>query len=75
MGVLLYSGLAMAHSPLACEASMPCSQEASLSWRGVVVLKWVKMGNKWAQFTRLTTPNSPGSFLEKHFFDPFLTHC
>ena len=36
-------------------------------------LKWVKMGSKWAQFTRLSTPNGPGSFLEKRVFDPFGT--
>ena len=32
------------------------------------------MGSKRAHFTCLCTPNGLGSFLEKHFFDPFLTH-
>ena len=29
---------------------------------------------KRAHFTCLGTPNGLGSFLEKHIFDPFLTH-
>ena len=37
-------------------------------------LKWVKIGSKRAQITRLGTPNGPGSFLEKCVFDPFLAH-
>ena len=36
--------------------------------------KWLAMGSKRAQFTCLGTPNGLGSFLEKHIFDPFLTH-
>ena len=36
--------------------------------------KWLAMGSKGAHFTCLGTPNGRGSFLEKHFFDPFLTH-
>ena len=36
--------------------------------------KWFAMGSKWAHFTCLGTPNDLGSFLEKHIFDPFLTH-
>ena len=36
--------------------------------------KWLAMGSKWAHFTCLGTPNGLGSFLEKHIFDPFLTH-
>ena len=32
------------------------------------------MGSKWAHYTCLCTPNSPTVYLEKHFFDPFLTH-
>ena len=36
--------------------------------------KWLPMGSKWAHFTCLGTPNGLGSFLEKHIFDPFLTH-
>ena len=36
--------------------------------------KWLAMGSKWAHFTCLGTPNGRGSFLEKHIFDPFLTH-
>ena len=37
--------------------------------------KWLAMGSKWAYFTCLGTPNGLGPFLEKHIFDPFLTHC
>ena len=36
--------------------------------------KWLAMGSKGAAFTCLGTPNALGSFLEKHTFDPFLTH-
>ena len=36
--------------------------------------KWLAMGSKGAHFTCLATPNGVGSFLEKHIFDPFLTH-
>ena len=36
--------------------------------------KWIAMGSKRAHFTCLCTPNGLGSFLEKHTFDPFLTH-
>ena len=36
--------------------------------------KCFKMGSKWANFTCLCTPKGQGSLLEKHFFDPFLTH-
>ena len=36
--------------------------------------KWLAVGSKWAHFTCLGTPNGVGSFLEKHFFDPFLSH-
>ena len=36
--------------------------------------KWLAMGSKRAHFTCLGTPNGLGSFLEKHIFDPFLTH-
>ena len=32
------------------------------------------MGSKRAHFTCLCTPTGLGSFLEKHIFDPFLTH-
>ena len=32
------------------------------------------MGSKGAHFTCSGTPNGLGSFLEKHIFDPFLTH-
>ena len=32
------------------------------------------MGSKWAKNTCLSIPNGPGSLLEKHVFDPFLTH-
>ena len=34
--------------------------------------KWLDMGSKRAHFTCSGTPNSLVSFLEKHFFDPFL---
>ena len=37
--------------------------------------KPVTMGSKWAKTTCLSIPNGPGSFLEKHVFYPFLTHC
>ena len=37
--------------------------------------KWLTMGSKWACFTCLGTPNAVGSFLKKHIFNPFLTHC
>ena len=37
-------------------------------------LQWVKTGSKWAQTTRLCTLDGPESFLEKHVFDPLLTH-
>ena len=39
--------------------------------------KWlncIKTGSKWAQNTCLSLPNGLGSLLEKHVFDPFLTH-
>ena len=36
--------------------------------------KWLVMGSKRAHFTCLCPPNGLGSFLEKHIFDPFLTH-
>ena len=36
--------------------------------------KWLALGSKWDHFTCLGTPNGLGSFLEKHIFDPFLTH-
>ena len=36
--------------------------------------KWLVMGSRWAHFTCLGTPNGLCSFLEKHIFDPFLTH-
>ena len=36
--------------------------------------KWLAMGSKGAHFTCLCTPYGLGSFLEKHIFDPFLTH-
>ena len=36
--------------------------------------KWLAMGSKRAHFTCLCTPSGLGSFLEKHIFDPFLTH-
>ena len=32
----------------------------------------LKMGSKWAHFTRLCTPNGLGCGLEKCVFDPFL---
>ena len=55
---------------------------AALSYVGIVLLgaymwqhklNWVKMGSKWALLSRLSTPNGPRSFLEKHIFDPFFT--
>ena len=36
--------------------------------------KWLAMGSKRAHFTCLGTPNGVGSFLEKHTYDPLLTH-
>ena len=36
--------------------------------------KLVPRGSKWAKTTCLSIINGPGSFLEKHLFDPFLTH-
>ena len=36
--------------------------------------KWLAMGSKKAHFNYLGTPNGLGSCLEKHIFDPFLTH-
>ena len=36
--------------------------------------KWLAMGSKSAHYTSLCTPNGLGSFLERHIFDPFLTH-
>ena len=36
--------------------------------------KWLAIGSKWAHFNCLGTPNGEGSFLEKHIFDPYLTH-
>ena len=36
--------------------------------------KWLAMGSKRAHSTCWCTPNGLGSFLEKHIFDPFLTH-
>ena len=40
-------------------------------WKG---LNSVKTGSKRPKKTCLSIPNGPGSFLEKHIFDPFLTH-
>ena len=37
--------------------------------------KPVATGSKWAKTTCLSIINGPGSLLEKHVFDPFLTHC
>ena len=39
------------------------------------VPKPVATGSRWAKTTCLSIINGPGSFLEKHVFDPFLTHC
>ena len=36
--------------------------------------KHVTMGPKWAENTSFSIPNGLGSLLEKHLFDPFLTH-
>ena len=38
--------------------------------------KWLVMGSKGSHFACLCTPNGLGYifFLEKHIFDPFLTH-
>ena len=36
--------------------------------------KWLKTGPNWPHFTCLSIPNGPGSLLEEHVFDPFLTH-
>ena len=36
--------------------------------------KWPAVGSKWAHCTCLGTPNGLGSILEKHIFDPFVTH-
>ena len=36
--------------------------------------KWLAMESKRAHCTFFCTPNGRGSFLEKHIFDPFLTH-
>ena len=36
--------------------------------------KWLAMGSKGAHFTCSGTPNGLASFLEKHIFDPLLTH-
>ena len=35
----------------------------------------IKTGSKRAKNTFLSTPNGPGSLLEKRVFDQFLTHC
>ena len=40
-------------------------------WEG---LNSDKTGSKWAKNTCLSTPNGPGSLLEKRVFDTFLTH-
>ena len=37
--------------------------------------KPVATGSRWAKNTCLSIINGPGSFLEKCFFDPFLTRC
>ena len=44
---------------------------AYMWWKG---LNSVKTGSKRAKNTCLSTPNGPGSLLEKRVFDPFLTH-
>ena len=36
--------------------------------------KWLAIGSKWAHFNCLGTPSGRGSVLEKHIFDPYLTH-
>ena len=43
---------------------------AYMWWKG---LNSVKTGSKRAKNTCLSIPNGPGSLLEKHVFDPFLT--
>ena len=40
-------------------------------WKG---LNSVKTGPKWAKNTCLSIPNGPGSLLEKHVFNSFLTN-
>ena len=47
-------------------------QLGAYTWRKG--LNSTKTGSNWAQNTCLCTPNGPGSLLEKHVFDPFLTH-
>ena len=44
---------------------------AYMWWKG---LNSVKTGSKWAKNTCLSIPNGPGSLVEKHILDPFLTH-
>ena len=54
-----------------------CWSQNSLFSRHFVTLewpKWLAMGSKRAHFTCLCIPNGLRSFLEKHIFDPFLTH-
>ena len=41
----------------------------TLEWQ-----QWLARGSERAHFTCLCTPNGLGSFLDKHSFDPFLTH-
>ena len=43
---------------------------AYMWWKG---LNSVKTGSKWAKNTCLSIPNGPGSLVEKHVFDPFLS--
>ena len=53
-----------------------CSQNGPFS-RHIGIFhgpKPVPMGSKWAKYTCLSTPNGRGSLLEKHVFDPVLTH-
>ena len=49
----------------------PCSRHFGIFYEP----KPVATGSKWAKTTCLSIINGPGSFLKKHVFDPFLTHC
>ena len=58
-------------SPHFCSHNGPISRHLGM-FHGP---KHITTGSKWAKTSCLNIISGPGSFLEKHVFDPFLTHC
>ena len=65
------------YTPLPTVGGSTTRLQGTCEGRGAYMRKGlnsVKTGSKWAKNTCLSIPNGPGSLLEKHVFDPFLTH-